>query len=117
MFVLFKNFCIFVKKKQNMELEKIELTKNLILNYIETNNIDDDKLITVYLSFNFYGQHCGAYLLTKNLDEEWGSFAMTETSSDLLESFNDKIEDPEIFSKIKEQVKLFIKDFEEEWVD
>lgn len=92
---------------------QIKLTKNLILQYIEENVVKENKLITVYITFSFFGELGEVYFHLKNLKEEWASYAMTQITSELSDSFNDLLEDDEVFNKIKEKVELFAKEWAE----
>jgi hypothetical protein len=90
----------------------LELTKKLTLNYIEENMVRDEKLISVYLSFSFYGEDGDAYLILEKLEEEYPNYAMTSIASDISDSFNEQLEDDEIYAKIKAEVKKFVTEYE-----
>ncbi len=91
-----------------------ELTENLTLNFIEENFFEGNKLITVELSFTFFGKDCLAYLKIEELDKSWPSYAMTESDGEISESFNSIIEDDDVFENIKKHVKTFAKKWEED---
>jgi hypothetical protein len=93
----------------------LNLTKNLILYSIEENMSEGDKLKTVLLSFSFFGEHGEAYLTLQKVEENIPSFAMTEITSELSDSFNELLEDEEVFEQIRKSVLLFSKEFTEEY--
>lgn len=95
----------------------MKITENLTLNYIEDNNVTDNKLIVVYISFSLFGQHGEAYLALKNLDGEYASYSMTESGSEIHESFVAAIEDDENWVKIKKAVKNFVEEWEKENIE
>lgn len=90
-------------------MNRIELTPKLTLNYIEENNVQDDKLIAVCCFFSFYGEGGTAYLTMDELDSEWASFAMVESNGDLHDSFNDQLEEN------WEGIVKAVKAYHEEW--
>ena len=90
-------------------MNRIELTPKLTLNYIEENNVQDDKLIAVCCFFSFYGEEGTAYLTMNELDSDWASFSMVESCGDLLDSFDDQLEE-----NWKGIVKA-VKTYHEEW--
>lgn len=89
----------------------INLSKNLILNYIEENMVKDDKLISVELSFSFFNQYGVAYAVIEKLDSGH-PWAMTEITSELSDSFNELLEDEEVYDMIKSKIK----EYQIEWI-
>lgn len=92
-----------------MQLD-LQLTDNLILHYIEDNNFDEDKLITVELSFTFFGQNGTTYFLVEDLEDEYPMFASTSISGGLIESFETVLEDN------MEVIIEYIKEFNNNWI-
>jgi len=90
-----------------MQLD-LKLTENLILHYIEDNYSENDELITVFLSFTYFGIDAAAYLSVSNLENDDPSYAMVEGAGELHDSFTEQIEDPEIFEEMKPLIKAFI---------
>ena len=90
-------------------MEQEQLTPNLILNYIEENNIQGKNLIAVECHFTFYGKHGSGFITIKKLDSEWPSFAMIESNSDLHDSFCDQLEEnwDEIVKHVREYCKTW----------
>ena len=86
-------------------MNKILLTPKLTLNYIEDNNVHDDKLTSVCCFFTFYGEVGTAYLTIDKLTHSEPSFAMVESSGDLHDSFNDQLE--ENWEEIVKNVKAY----------
>jgi len=96
-------------------METIELTPKLTLNYIEENNVQDDKLIAVCCFFSFYGEEGTAYLTIDKLDSEWASFEMVESCSDLHESFEEQLE--ENWEGIVKAVKTYYEEWKKEMAE
>jgi|GEM_PF-5307118 len=93
-------------------MNRIELTPKLTLNYIEENNVQDDKLIAVCCFFSFYGEEGTAYLTIEKLESECASFAMVESCGDLHDSFNDQLE--ENWKGIVKAVKTYYEEWKKE---
>lgn len=90
-------------------MKQVKLTSKLTLNSIEENKIQDNKLVAVCCHFSFYGENCTGYLTIEALESTWAKFAMTESCSDLHESFNDQLEE------YWEEIVKHVKKFHEEW--
>lgn len=82
-----------------------ELTPKLKLTSIQDNMVENDSLISVQCFFSFYGEKGTAYIVLSNLESEFPNFAMTESCSDLHESFNDQLE--ENWDEIVKEVKKY----------
>lgn len=95
----------------------LNLTKNLVLHYIEENMVKDDKLITVELWFSFFGESGQAYITMERIHEDIPSYAMTEISSELSDSFNDLLEDDDIFEVIKTKCLEYEEQWNKEWAE
>lgn len=95
----------------------LQLTKNLQLTSIYENNVQCDKLLAVVCYFTFFGEEGIAYISTNKLDGDYPSYAMTEISSELCDSFNDLLEDDDNWQKIVVKVKEYIKEWELENAD
>lgn len=100
-----------------MDVQK-EILPNLILHYVEDNmqkeNEEGEMVNTAWLlSFSFYGKSYMVYLTDRNLQHEWPSFAMMEGDSDLMESFENIIEE-KCWDAVKEYVAQFEK-HQKEW--
>ena len=89
-----------------------KINQDLILHYIEDNVVRADRLVSVYLSFSFFERHGAAYLVLDQLSKDEPSYAMIEGPEGLHDSFITQIEDPDNFKMIKDQVELFIKQWE-----
>lgn len=75
---------------------QIKFTDNLILHYIELNNLEideDDKysIVMFELSFTFYNQHYTAWISSRNIDLNF-STVQGEGNSELFDSFINAIE-------------------------
>jgi len=96
-----------------MEIDFV-LTKNLTLTDVIEWDSDDD-LISVELSFNFFGEYGQAHLLISQLESEYPTFVMTEIGEELSDSFDEIVwNDKEVWKKIvfcvREYHKLWIEE-------
>lgn len=90
----------------------LELSKNLKLTAISENNWKGGKLIAVVCYFTFFDKEGEAFIVLDKLEGDYPSYAMTEISSELSDSFNDILEEEGNWKKIVLEVKKYIKEWE-----
>lgn len=86
----------------------LNLSKNLKLTFIEENNWNEKELITVVCYFTFFGNLGKAYIMIKKIGAPSASYAMTEISSELSDSFSEQLEDEDNWKKIVTEVKKYV---------
>lgn len=89
----------------------VELSKNLILTGLDENNCQDGKLIAIACFFTFFGEEAEVFIVVKHLTQEEPRYAYTEITSDLSASFNELLEEEDIWTKIVVEAKKYV----EEW--
>lgn len=87
------------------------INEDLVLNYIEDNLTREDKLISVEMSFTFFGKVYFAYLTVDSLDKERLSYPMVEGAGKLLEAFEEELESEDVEKIIREKVKEHILEY------
>ncbi len=98
----------------------IEINEDLTLNFIEDNLVRENKLVSVEMSFTFFGKHYLAYLKVDSLDTDRLVYPMVEGSGKLLEAFEEELESKEVEKVIRENVKQHVLQFdldEDEWIN
>lgn len=95
----------------------VQLSKNLNLTSIQENNWKDGKLISVVCFFDFFGEEGEAFVVVDKLESDYPSYAMTEISSELSESFEDLLEDEETWKKIVIEIKKYVANWEKQYAD
>lgn len=78
----------------------IQLTKNLILTFIEGSKYSGNERLEVACYFEFFGEEGVAYISTENLNKESASYKLTKISYVLADSFNSLIRTDENWMKI-----------------
>lgn len=86
----------------------MKLNNNLTLNWIAENNSKDEELITVELCLTFLEKKGKAYVVIKDLDDEYSRYAMTEIASEVSSSFNNALEEEDVWKKIVLEVKKYV---------
>jgi hypothetical protein len=100
-----------IKIKQITMKTNIELSKNLTLTGFDENNCQDGKLIAIACFFTFFGKEAEVLIVVKRLDQEEPRYAYTEITSELSASFNELLDEEEIWTKIVIEAKKYV----EEW--
>lgn len=86
----------------------LELSKNLLLNYIEENNYQNGKLIAVTCYFSFFNEPGVAYVVVDKLSKDHPSYGMIEIDSELSDSFENQLEDEDNWENISSAINEYI---------
>ena len=89
----------------------LQINEDLTLNYIEENLVRENKLITVEISFTFFGKVYLAYLKVASIETDSLSYPMVEGPGKLLESFEEELESTDVEKVIREKVKQYVLDY------
>lgn len=81
------------------------INDDLVFNYIEDNFMKEDKLITVEMSFTFFGKVYSAYLEVDSIYTGNLKYPMVEGPGKLIEAFEEELESYEVSKFIIEKVK------------
>lgn len=91
----------------------LKLSDELVLKCISENNYRDGVLLAVDMRISFFGKTGTVYVAMSNIDSEDARYAMVDMHSSLSSSFNEAIEEQDVWNKIVVEIKKYA----EQWKD